>query len=213
MATITVTGVDEGTSFEDVQFLAGMPRTEVGFLYTKLPEGRNRYPSREWLARAMPLAAGRAALHVCGGRARAELVAGDLADLVLHAARIQVNGGIKVAEVERICALFPGHVVITQHKPENAKILAVEAPNHALLVDGSGGRGLAPEGWVRPASTKQVGFAGGLGPSTLPTELPLIQAVADGEWWVDMEGNLRIEDWFNAVLAVKAITIFNDSML
>jgi len=211
MATITVTGVDEGTSFEDVQFLAGMPHTEVGFLYTKAPEGRNRYPSREWLARAMPLASGRAAIHICGGKARAELLAGDLGDLVSHAARIQVNGCIKVAEVERICSLYPGHVVITQHKQENARILAVEASNHALLVDASGGRGIAPEGWARPATTKQVGFAGGLGPASLPTELPLIQAVATGDWWVDMEGNLRTEGWFDAVLAAKAISIFNNT--
>jgi hypothetical protein len=211
-ATITVTGLDERTPVQALLNLARMPNVELGFLYTRTPEGRNRYPSREWLARALPRATGRAALHVCGGGARRELVAGEMGELLPHVQRIQVNGLLQVEDVEQICAAYPGHTIITQHKPDNAHLLSVQAPNHALLVDGSGGRGLAPETWVHPDSTKPVGFAGGLGPDSIATELTRVKAVAEGAWWVDMEGKLRTEDWFDAHLAARAILVFNEAM-
>jgi hypothetical protein len=208
-ATITVTGVDEHTPLQALLNIARMPNVEVSFLYTRTPEGRNRYPSRDWLIRALPRVSGHAALHVCGSGARAELVSGDMGDLLAHVRRIQVNGILQADEVERICYAYPSHGVITQHKPENAHLLAVQAPNHALLIDASGGRGLAPDGWHRPDTAKAVGFAGGLGPSSMTVELPRIQTAAIGDWWVDMEGKIRTEDWFDASLAAKSILLFN----
>jgi hypothetical protein len=212
MPTITVTGLDEHTPLKALLDLAGLPNVELGFLYTRTPEGRNRYPERDWLVRALPRAAGNAALHVCGGGAKAELLAGGMDDLLDKVRRIQVNGILQADEVERICARYPTHAIITQHRPGNEGLLAVTAPNHALLVDGSGGQGLAPSGWVRPATPKAVGFAGGLGPDSLVAELPRIRAVATGSWWVDMEGRIRTDDRFDADLAKAAVASFNRTL-
>ena len=79
--------------------------------------------------------------------------------------------------------------------------------NHALLVDGSGGRGVSPESWARPETYKQVGFAGEMGPENLALELPRIALVAASESWVDMEGKLRPADWFDIGVARECVSL------
>jgi len=208
---ITVTGVDESTKLEDIQNLLDQPNTEVGFLYTKDPEGRHRYPSRDWLTKALPLLKGRKALHICGGRAREELFFGVLDDLVEHVWRIQVNGGFKnILEVYEICNRFKHHDIITQHNTKNDYLRSVPYANHMILVDGSGGRGISPEVWTRPVCTQITGYAGGMGPDNILTELPKIDQIAQANYWIDMEGKLRSEDdWFQCSLALDVINKFN----
>jgi len=193
----TLTGADERTPLAELLKLAAWPHVEIGLLYTFAPEGRNRYPSLDWLHGIAPRLStvGRLALHVCGGRARRQLMDGELADLFRHAQRLQVNGTLQPEEVEHICSLYPGKTIITQHCTVNAALVdTIEAKNHALLVDGSGGRGVSPTAWVRPATAKAVGFAGGLGSENIIEQRPLIAAVATGQWWIDMEGRLRDSD-------------------
>lgn len=142
---------------------------------------------------------GRVAIHVCGGAARRELLEGGLSDLVRHAPRVQVNGGLTVEEAEQAAGLVG--TLITQHHALNAKLLQVKASNHSLLVDGSAGRGLSPEAWTAPATSKPVGFAGGLGKDNLVMEYPRIAEVAMAGAWTDMEGKLRVDDWFSVYQA------------
>jgi phosphoribosylanthranilate isomerase len=90
-------------------------------------------------------------------------------------------------------------------------LLAVDAPNHSLLVDGSGGRGLSPERWVKPTTSKRVGFAGGLGPDNISAEYARIKEVAEGDFWIDMEGKLRDEnDWFDTEKAYRMLRNLNE---
>ena len=210
---ITVTGVDASTALQDIAALLSIaPEVEIGFLFTESPEGRQRYPSHAWLREAMPSARGRCALHVCGSGGRRLLAEGQLADLTRNAARIQVNGTVAAGHfsadwIEGICALHPAHTIITQHCPGNVALLDVAAANHALLVDGSGGNGRSPEAWTRPATDKSVGFAGGLGPHNLASELPLIrEAAGSTPYWIDMEGRIRdVADRFDVAAAAAAI--------
>jgi len=200
---ITFTGVDERTN------LADLPRgVEYGVLFTVSPDGRNRYPSRKDAAAIMAAmsAAGHAvALHVCGARARSELVNGQLIDLTAWTDRIQVNGRLEPWELEDICRHHAQHEIITQANDWNESLLDWECDNHAILVDASGGRGQSPSEWRRPATDKTVGFAGGLGPDNIANELRRIRAVAIGDWWIDMEGKLRAQDdWFD-VGRVRAV--------
>jgi hypothetical protein len=205
---ITLTGADERTPIRDLIALADMG-AEIGILYTHDPEGRHRYPSFEWIVNAVTSLRGRAAIHVCGGRARSIFSQGGLDDLVLsHVRRIQVNGGVLPNELASLCRLYPEHTIITQHTGCNAPLVDVPAYNHALLIDGSGGRGILPGEWQRPETSKPVGFAGGLGPDTLRSQLPKIEAVATADAWVDMEGGLREDDWFSVNRAVRCIEIF-----
>lgn len=77
---ITLTGADASTCVQElVELAAAHPALEVGLLYSATPEGRNRYPSLEWIHAATKALYGRCALHVCGATARARLVSGELA--------------------------------------------------------------------------------------------------------------------------------------
>lgn len=199
---LTVTGADEKT---DVAALAKLD-AEIGLLYTETPEGRNRYPRWEWI-RETSLELRRASLHVCGRGARAKLMEGSLP--VSGFQRIQVNGLLEIPDVRHLCRLYPRHTIITQHTPKNRYLMAVNAENHVLLVDGSGGRGISPESWRQPDTAKVVGFAGGLGPDNLADELQTISRIARPGWWVDMEGKLRVDDWFSLELAGQCCAQFS----
>ncbi len=199
---LTVTGADERT---DVALLAKLD-AEIGLLYTETPEGRNRYPRWEWI-RETSLELRKASLHVCGRAARAKLMEGTLP--VSGFQRIQVNGGILALEVEHLCEMYPLHTIITQHHVNNAHLLFVRSINHAVLLDASGGRGISPSAWKTPATEKAVGFAGGLGPDNLTAELQTIGRIARPGWWADMEGKLRVDDWFSLELAGQCCAQFS----
>ena len=203
----TVTGADEST---DVRMLQKLD-AEIGLLYTATPEGRNRYPSKEWIESASRNLS-RVAIHICGSTARRELLSGWLDDLLENAQRVQVNGFLSIEYCERICAMYPTKTIITQHKPDNQHLLAVKAPNHSLLVDASGGRGLSPNTWSRPNTQKPVGYAGGLGPDNMAAELRRIAPIAHGPWWVDMEGKLRANDWFSYEQSRDAVLVFHNTL-
>lgn len=206
---LTLTGADEVTSLEDLlQFCEEFPEVEIGLLYTATPEGRPRYPSRDWLSKTAGALSGRVAIHVCGGAARRELLDGRLADLTRHAPRVQVNGRLNLAELESLARRVG--TLITQHNDANAPLARANARNHALLVDASGGRGLSPASWKAPETEKAVGFAGGLGPENLLSECRRIQEVAKPASWIDMEGKLRVEDLFDLVMARRCATLFRE---
>jgi hypothetical protein len=208
--TITLSGLDESVSTDQIKQLLEHPKVEFGLLYTATPEGRNRYPMMEWLESTTRLAADRCSIHICGRGARQALLEGQLEDLTIPAARIQINGILTYEEVEQACTLYPDHTIITQHHPRNAHLLEVAAKNHALLIDASGGEGITPSTWTRPKTTKDVGFAGGLGPTNLSRQLPNIAAEAAGKWfWVDMETSLRRDDWFSPKLAGDVLAQFD----
>ncbi|ABM97398.1 hypothetical protein [Methylibium petroleiphilum] len=204
---ITLTGADERTDIDAlVELVRTNPLVEIGLLYTATPEGRPRYPSRAWLREAAAALSGRCAIHVCGGGARRELLAGELGDLTRHAPRVQLNGILTLDVATEACRF--ADTLITQHHELNQQLLGVPARNHALLVDGSGGQGIAPAAWMAPDTEKPVGFAGGLGPQTLADQLSAISAVANDGAWVDMEGKLRVKDWFSVEFARECADIF-----
>lgn len=194
---VTLTGADESTDLDRLQrLLTAHPELEVGLLYSCTPEWRNRFPSTKWLRHAVSKLAGRYAVHICGRGAREELLDGELSWLVASASRVQVNGGIHPSELSSLAAKVS--VLITQHTPANESLANDHlVHNHQLLVDGSGGRGHSPSQWRRPLTNKPVGFAGGLGPDNIASELDRIRQVARGRWWIDLEEKLRTNDWFD----------------
>jgi hypothetical protein len=210
MTSITVTGLDERTNLADA-FRLVAPDVEFGILVSLTPEGRHRYPSLLWVLQAATALREHAAIHVCGSNARREALAGNLDPILTKVRRIQVNGTVSADELALFLRRFPSQVIITQHQPANASLMNIvdDTGRHAVLVDASGGRGISPDEWQRPAGAKPVGFAGGLGPDNLADEIPRIAAVAHGHWWVDMEGKLRDDgDWFDLARARAAIDAF-----
>jgi len=205
---ITVTGLDERTGRAGMRALHAAG-AELGVLFTVTPEGRNRYPAGDWIREAVAAVPGRWAFHVCGRFARAKLLNGKF-DFLADVQRIQVNGLVADDELYQICQKYPRHVIITQNRSGNSVDIGCE--NHAVLVDGSGGRGITPAAWIRPSTPRSVGFAGGLGPHNLGQELQSIAKVACEPYWVDMEGRLRnSEDWFSVAVAMRCVEIVQEA--
>lgn len=189
----TVTGIDARTNIDAIP-----ARFELGFLFSATPDGK-RQPDRRTLAQLVYRCRhGQSSLHVCGMEARRQLLDGEIPDLLEWVQRIQVNGHVGNGDLLTICHRHPKHTIITQATPNNSGHCRSGIANHAMLVDGSGGRGVLPREWVRPQTEQAVGFAGGLSPDTLLEQLPKIQAVACGKWWIDMENGVRdADDWFD----------------
>lgn len=205
--SVTMTGVDERTDINAIKRLLERG-VEIGVLLSLTPEGRNRYPSQDWIWTVVPTLHGRLSLHVCGRAARTALLSRCAAPLDKFS-RIQINGSVDRLQLLAACQCFPNHEIITQWRGDDSnELLPVgAATNHSLLVDASGGRGETPATWTRPDTTKRVGFAGGLGPDTLSAELPKIAAVATGDWWIDMENQLRTDDWFDPYKAFAVLDV------
>lgn len=191
--SVTFTGADEKTDLDAVANVDA----EIGILYSANPESRNRYPRKEWITEAVK-SLPRASLHVCGRKARANL----LSDTTIAEGfqRIQVNGKVEPQELVSIGEMYPKHRIITQYvdRPNhNMPLLELQLPNHELLIDASGGRGTLPKSWNPPKTYKRIGYAGGLGPDNIKEQLDLIFPVASFDFWIDMETSVRVDDWFS----------------
>jgi len=200
---VTITGVD---AYTDLTKLPG--NVEIGLLYSLAATTSNRYPSHFELRQILRLLGNRpSSLHVCGKKARNELIEGKCYDLTNRVQRIQINGKVSPAELEYVCRAFRTHTIITQHSSFNDNLLKVDEPNHAILVDSSGGRGITPKNWELPRTRKDVGFAGGLGSENIIEELKRIKLLTTNNFWIDMEEKLRNEDdLFDYIKAQSLVT-------
>lgn len=184
------------------------PFVEWGVLYSATQEGQGRYPSMRWVddlskmidSRREGEPKPRFALHVCG-RAVEEFLRGEghVFQVARRFGRVQLNfTAAKPSWSNLVAEACKRHFsIITQHNAANESLsLSLQKqPNHAVLFDASGGRGIAPLSW--PAAfewAKPCGYAGGLGPETLEREIPRIHTAARGRaYWIDMESKLRDE--------------------
>lgn len=208
---ITLTGADERTPIPELQQLVEEHSAlEIGLLYTETPDCRNRYPRIDWLLHAAYSLKGRCSVHVCGRLARSNMLlrCEPVRTIVRSVQRFQINGRVGRYWVETVCEDYSDSTVITQYNSANKDLLNVTSSNHCMLIDGSGGRGESPSSWIKPDTTKAIGFAGGLGPDNLAIEFPKIAAVATGNWWIDLESNLRANDWFDLDKAKRCLEIF-----
>jgi hypothetical protein len=213
----TFTGVDARTDLGRViEMAAAYPFLEFGILLSRTPEDKDpRYPQFRQISDIVERLSGRAqlALHVCG-RAVGEFVrepaegsvyAGqDIHDLVAAGiGRVQLNFnferfGLSLEEID-VAVRRTSAKVITQHFPANAPVtIGVAAPNHQVLYDASGGRGVAATDYGRPFVGKYTGYAGGLGPENAITAVTAIQSVAgDADVWIDMESRIRTDGYLD----------------
>jgi len=202
----TLTGADDTTHIDKLLALsAQFPVVEWGILYSQSQRGQGRFPSFQWIEkfaqeiRTYPTA--RMALHVCG-RAVRDYIAGVGHDYEIaeRFPRVQLNLQARDHDIDSLRARLqqrPDQIVITQHNMSNANLWRDlgDHSNHALLFDDSGGRGKLRQSWPTPLGKVWCGYAGGLGPDNLVSELPRIHAAAgDAAYWVDMEGQLRDEE-------------------
>jgi phosphoribosylanthranilate isomerase len=215
---ITLSGIDEKT---DLKFLSSnfnySSKVEFAILLSAKPDGRNRYPSLDWIREAIKTDL-KFAVHLCGGDARKNALNGEYNDILKskNVDRIQVNGKVSIEELKTFCNMLYNSIIITQDCPSNKELANIpyspHMPNNRhILIDGSGGNGIVRENWDLPSHLSQcslpIGFAGGLGPDNLSEILPKIKAnKLYHSPWVDMETKLRDEnDWFDISKALNCI--------
>lgn len=238
LLTLTLTGADDKVNPVELAKLSQeYPFIEWAILLSDQREGTLRYPSKEWRTefyKASPDS--NKAAHLCGKEVLARLVAQDseLVTELKEYKRIQLNFNAtrldesELYELERcvksgIYAHKSGVLTkfITQHNEANAYITPrfCEIEGHSLtihqvLFDASGGLGKSPDAWPPALQYKLCGYAGGLGPDNIASELHKIETVIgkpfntnNPEMWIDMESKLRTDDEFdlNKVKAVAEV--------
>ena len=220
----TLTGADDDVKHGDLLHLsASHPFVEWGVLFHYANQGNGRYPSFDWidvLCSLMPnFPRAHFALHICGRDAVHEFLqgTGKVSDVAVHFGRIQLNltaSNVDPASLITALRRHPSKTIITQHNAANESLwrLLSQLRNHAVLFDASGGRGISPTSWLSPLPGKLCGYAGGLGPANLATELPRIQlAAGKNKFWIDMEGKLRNEaDHFDLSSAQSCLSIVHE---
>lgn len=205
---VTLTGVDASTDLQAVRALAReYPWAEFGILLsrTRPAEGERRYPPAAEIPDMVDDIGPHAnlALHICG-KAVMEFVTGnsEIHDIARRFGRVQLNFTadrirFSIGQLDQAIAAFGPKPVITQHNQANISVSSsITAPNHQVLFDASGGRGVrADGGWPSPIDGKICGYAGGIGPQTVVSDLERAARAAGGaEHWIDMESSLRTAD-------------------
>lgn len=219
---VTVTGADDSIDPDQLWFpTLKFPFVEWGILLSASQSGGPRFPSAAWIERLRnireefnaknPVHPMRLCAHLCGRWVRemclglctvkADLPGVFAAPLMFD--RIQLNfhaQAHQVRPVEFVAGLKGGFPV--QH------IFQIDGVNGALLdaaraggidavplFDTSGGAGVLPaRGWPT-AQGPYCGYAGGLSPTNLETQLGHIaKACGDTRIWIDVETRVRSKD-------------------
>lgn len=201
---ITFTGVDDRTDLRDLLDLTMTygGRVEFGVLMSKSKMGQDpRYPDLRMLrelARAVNLDQSlRLSAHICGQWAR-EIMRGELPDLPISLGnfrRMQVNHDEPTAVAIRSAANALGVARgIGQTRFGIPWDKSVD-----WLFDRSGGRGEVPSGYPFRAEINLTGFAGGLTPENVRSQMVLMEmsGALAGPYWLDMESGVRVDNWFS----------------
>lgn len=213
---VTMTGPNDATDpLALAELSAEFPFVEWGILVSASQEGSARFPSRDWihqLQRVAGVSQMNMCMHVCGRWVRKILIGEWEVPFDLEAGfqRMQLN-----FHDERVSYAAPMLADLLQRLAVESVIFQIDQTdgnkvmddalmrgvNAVPLFDTSGGAGILRESWPKPMTRGALGafvshgYAGGLGPQNLATELPKI-AVAAGDvpYWIDMETRVRSHD-------------------
>ena len=218
LAYCTLTGADDNTDIIQLADMASeFPFVEWAFLYSSVREGSARYPTQNWIARALDTLPKNVnvAVHMCGSAVDDCINGADHGGLdgrsteVLrtrilihfaerHGGRIQLNARrstVQHADFTRLFDYAPNAKFILQHNSYTAPLIESlqDRKNLSVLCDKSGGRGVREENWQpSPFTGLPYGYAGGIGPGTIEQDLADIEQVAPSyDTWIDMESSLR----------------------
>lgn len=209
---VTMTGADESVDPKAlIELSKEFPFVEWGILIGS--QSGMRFPSVKWIENLL-VASGEAperihlSLHICGRWLRG-IAAGrsDLDSAICGIGafdRCQLNWhGERQGNIgEKILAAFCNFPFW-----EPQIIFQMDGVNDLLwepcgrkffcggLFDRSHGAGVLPDQWPQPLNEIQSGYAGGIGPDNIESELQRISAVTDFRpIWIDMETKIRSDD-------------------
>lgn len=211
---ITITGSDDRTFIEDLIKLSDRyPLVEWGILFSTNRAGSTRYPSAEWLTQFLIVAKTyniNISAHLCGEWTRnffvgnfsflnKKTLAGER--IIDYFQRIQLNfnatrNDYDVSKFISFIEAFEDKQFIFQCNNSNVKlcedVLQNKQNNIAFLYDSSGGIGKLPTYWPSPFPNYYTGYAGGLNPENLKSNIIEIVKMADGKnIWIDVETGVR----------------------
>ncbi len=212
---VTITGADDSIQPSELVKLSGeFPFVEWGILLSASNGGSSRFPSLQWIAKlgevccAFPNVA--LSMHVCGEWVR-DICAGNWTPLFTNIGPVLGLGNTKRVQLNfrayqhlltpeflnaaKIRCLEQGWQVIFQCDGVNDQLVPIVCDaglNAVPLYDRSGGAGVVPDNWPTAAEGVYSGYAGGLGPDNLESELLAISKAAGEErFWIDMETKVR----------------------
>lgn len=222
---VTITGADDSIRPEIlVELKHEYPFVEFGILISRKNFGSKRFPSKTWLNHLLELAVSHSELclsaHLCGAYVRELLLGKDSAmqeniDIFPMFDRVQINThGVKheTGDFVSILNKYP-HEYIFQFDNINKFALIKAMDNDvkcSTLFDLSHGTGILPSEWPKPIHNLSCGYAGGLSPENLESQIIKIeQLVGDTPIWIDMETHVRSmqDQLFDLVKVVTCLDI------
>ncbi len=221
---VTITGADDSINPEElVQLTKEFPFVEWGILVSRKNFGRLRFPSKEWISKLLENDLQLSA-HLCGAYVR-EFLQGnfsfkeEIQSLFEAVKRIQINTHGEPHEWSSVptyefISQHPNKQFIFQYDNVNTDLFEILAKkgliNISALYDLSHGAGLLPEQWPKPLSFAKCGYAGGLSPENIESQIAKIESiVGDTEIWIDMESHVRsdMDRLFDLVKVRKCLEI------
>jgi hypothetical protein len=225
LSCVTVTGADDSVSIQDLQNIqARYPFVEFGILFSKSRCDTPRYPSCNWLK---TLAQHGGNLHLAGhlcGQHVTDFLYGDLRfsrefgrNLWLKFGRWQINthGELHDYDPYRLLDAIDSladkkQSVIFQYDGVNTSmikdIIGYDPENVQVLFDLSHGSGTLPKVWAALDLGVPVGFAGGLSPDNLASQIEKIKST--NSTWIDAETRLRSQN--DALFDLEKVARFLD---
>ena len=212
--TVTLTGADDSILPEQLVEISRLyPFVEWGILVSRSSTGQVRFPSMPWIKELVRLQDEliisnkkpmNLSMHLCGSYVREILTGVD--DFVLEKfsgifnsfARVQINTHgephlIHDSFYETLLE-YPHQEFIFQYDNVNGKGLTLAYGNGvkcSALFDLSHGAGILPEQWPEILPEVKCGYAGGLSPENLLSQIEAIERMAgENPIWIDMETHL-----------------------
>lgn len=212
------------------------PYIEWGILLSKSRQGTQKYPSNSWIERMEyevtdfyrqmdPGTKLNFSAHVCGKWLRDIVFDGEITcdwikskmfrrvQLNTHGIKQEVDPHLFVKGLSSLKEI--GLEIILQWDGVNNHLIDIATVNNipvVALFDRSHGIGVSPEKWDTPIDGVVCGYAGGLGPDNIETELKrLRQALPENyKTWIDMETKVRgVSGFFDMSLVKKVISLVN----
>ncbi len=234
--TIALAGIDNNVSIEDIlELVHSFPQVELGICLSQASMGKARYPTIDYLTALAEHKHVRLSAHICGqwmkdillGKAT---IKEDLSSIWDRFSRIQFNYVDYLTNEEKVAGdyktkaenllrtvkenYFTGKGLIFPLNPHSEVLLNEYVLGHhfaQVLHDCSMGLGKLPEKWPAPFHSYHTGYAGGLSPENIATEVVRISEVVPDNTaiWIDAESGLRTNNEFDMQKAITFCQIAN----
>lgn len=210
---VTITGADDSTDIAALLTLSEeFPFVEWGILISERHMGSRRYPSETWLQELSSVATHmRTSAHLCGRVVRDLLIGKDSLwpDWQEDFSRAQLNFHAESFDFvpQRFAAVIGSDVYrhlqwIFQIDGNRGQFYydqlceTTTEIDAVVLFDLSGGAGILPETWPL-LNLPYMGYAGGLSPENVATQLDRIEQLVQAKCWIDVETHVRSENKFD----------------